>query len=508
MATGLLPPGRMVVAAEVRILPLLPLLMLCADAGAANQHGPTVSVAGGWLWTDQAERVGSTWSLVPRAGYTLHKRWTVEFDVGFMEGTDRADPARAWRGRTPRGNLLVGLSPDTDIQPFFVAGAGAWREARLQPGSTDIRSADIDNDAVLNFGYGTFFKLVGPMMFRVDVRGVVTFGEEPSAQQPDAYLHWELTGGLSFRGSELKRDSDFDGVADRIDGCPGEAEDIDGWGDADGCPDLDDDEDGVPDAMDGCPRVAEDPDGWMDEDGCPDADNDGDRIEDAVDACPEEAEDRDGWLDRDGCPDEDNDEDGVPDVTDGCPLDAEDADNFMDSDGCPDTDNDNDGLADYRDVCPEQPETVNGHMDTDGCPDVAPGAPAPPPAPPPAPTLDGFTGVIDGIGFESGSARITIESYKVLADAAAVLVAHPRVRVEVEGHTDSQGPSRTNRELSASRARAVVEYLIQRGADPRNLTWVGYGEERPLTSNETTEGRATNRRVEFRVIDAGSGPLR
>lgn len=486
---------------------LFPLLLVAAPARAANQHGPTLSVAGGWVWTDRAESVGSTWTFVPRAGYTVHKRWTLEADLGILEGTDKVEPDRAWRGLTPRGNLLVSLSPDTGIQPFFVAGAGAWREATLQPGSGDIRTADIDTDFALNFGYGTFFRMVGPMMLRLDFRGVVTFGQEPEPLQPDAYLHWELTGGLAFRGSELKRDGDFDGVYDRIDSCPDESEDLDGWADADGCPDLDDDEDGVPDDRDDCPRVAEDPDGWMDRDGCPDHDNDGDRIDDAVDACPEDAEDMDGWLDEDGCPEDDNDDDGVPDERDRCPLDAEDPDNFEDGDGCPDTDNDKDGLADYRDACPNERETVNDYKDTDGCPDVVPAEPVvePPPPPPPEPALERFTGVIDGITFESGSAKITIDSYKVLAEAAAVLVAHPLVRIEVEGHTDAAGPSRTNLELSAERARAVVEYLIQRGADPRNLEWVGYGEERPLTSNDTPEGRRTNRRVEFRIVDDGSG---
>jgi hypothetical protein len=93
-------------------------------------------------------------------------------------------------------------------------------------------------------------------------------------------------------------------VPDRLDRCPTEPEDRDGFADGDGCPDLDDDGDGIPDAIDKAPRLAEDFDGFEDDDGVPDPDNDQDGVLDTVDRCPLEPETKNGLLDEDGCPDE------------------------------------------------------------------------------------------------------------------------------------------------------------------------------------------------------------
>jgi OOP family OmpA-OmpF porin len=98
-------------------------------------------------------------------------------------------------------------------------------------------------------------------------------------------------------------DPDHDGIKGAADKCPNEAEDFDGFQDADGCPDLDNDGDGIPDKDDKCPNEAEDKDGFQDADGCPDPDNDGDGIPDAVDKCPNEPETVNGYQDEDGCPD-------------------------------------------------------------------------------------------------------------------------------------------------------------------------------------------------------------
>jgi outer membrane protein OmpA-like peptidoglycan-associated protein len=93
-------------------------------------------------------------------------------------------------------------------------------------------------------------------------------------------------------------DRDRDGIPDRIDRCPDEPEDRDGFEDDDGCPDPDNDKDGIPDATDRCPKDAEDVDGFEDEDGCPDPDNDKDGVVDASDRCPSEP----GPASNGGCP--------------------------------------------------------------------------------------------------------------------------------------------------------------------------------------------------------------
>ncbi|MBX3274428.1 MAG: hypothetical protein KF729_29455 [Sandaracinaceae bacterium] len=234
----------------------------------------------------------------------------------------------------------------------------------------------------------------------------------------DVALSWIVGTGLSggvgtpglraMFGVELAprtHDVDGDGIVDAEDQCPRMPEDLDGWQDDDGCPDLDNDGDLVPDADDRCPNeaadfdrdededgctdavrdrdadgvddgddacpdVPEDADGWQDEDGCPDLDDDDDGIPDADDQCPREAEDRDGWQDEDGCPDPDDDGDGILDADDRCPREPEDRDGLEDEDGCPEPDDDRDGVLDADDRCPGQPETINDVEDGDGCPDT------------------------------------------------------------------------------------------------------------------------------------------
>ncbi len=186
---------------------------------------------------------------------------------------------------------------------------------------------------------------------------------------PDMIMSVGVSRQFGFGGA----DQDHDGVRDRLDRCPRQAEDIDGYQDGDGCPDLDNDQDGVPDSVDAAPNEPEDYDGFEDGDGVPDYDNDQDGIPDRDDLCPDEAEDFDGHADDDGCPDDfvDRDGDGVEDSRDACPDEAEDQDGFEDDDGCPEYDNDLDGIPDDRDKCPNEAEDYNGTDDDDGCPDDA-----------------------------------------------------------------------------------------------------------------------------------------
>lgn len=143
-------------------------------------------------------------------------------------------------------------------------------------------------------------------------------------------------------------DNDKDGVSDSQDKCNNTPMGI--QVDEDGCPIeiiKDTDEDGILDEHDKCPTMKEDMDGFEDMDGCPDLDNDQDGMLDTGDKCPNDAEDFDGYKDQDGCPDTDNDGDGLPDASDKCPGTDETAaqgtatrethNDFKDDDGCPDT---------------------------------------------------------------------------------------------------------------------------------------------------------------------------
>jgi outer membrane protein OmpA-like peptidoglycan-associated protein len=125
--------------------------------------------------------------------------------------------------------------------------------------------------------------------------------------------------------------------------------------------------------------------------------------------------------------------------------------------------------------------------------------PAPKVEPPPMETGSKIE-ISDNIHFHTQSARIRRRSYRVLDEVVEAMRLHPEVVVEIQGHTDSQGSDRKNRRLSARRALHVQEYLIRRGIDPRRLSAVGHGEQRPVATNDTREGRYANRRVDFIVI--------
>jgi outer membrane protein OmpA-like peptidoglycan-associated protein len=104
--------------------------------------------------------------------------------------------------------------------------------------------------------------------------------------------------------------------------------------------------------------------------------------------------------------------------------------------------------------------------------------------------------------FETGSARITPESFRTLDAVAALLRANPSVTIEVQVHTDSTGMDAWNLRLSSARAGAIVEYLAQMGVPLGRMSAQGYGETCPIAPNTTAAGRAANRRVVFYRTDA------
>lgn len=107
---------------------------------------------------------------------------------------------------------------------------------------------------------------------------------------------------------------------------------------------------------------------------------------------------------------------------------------------------------------------------------------------------------LDPILFASGSATILEDSFPILNEAALVLAANPLGRVEIQGHTDTDGPGKVNLELSQDRADAVAAYLVEQGIDAARLTATGYGERQlKVDPEETDEDKAANRRIEFRV---------
>lgn len=261
--------------------------------------------------------------------------------------------------------------------------------------------------------------------------------------------------GFKFGG----KDTDGDGIFDKDDECP----EVPGLEQFNGCPDTD--LDGIEDRNDACPEVP----GVPEFNGC--ADSDGDGIADPQDACPTIP----GIAALNGCPDADGD--GITDAEDGCPNEAGPKAN----NGCPYQDRDNDGVLDKDDQCPDVPGTVANN----GCPEVT------------IEILNQLNDFSKTILFDTGKSTIRTESYATLQSMVDIMKEYTTTSFIIEGHTDSVGRDTTNQKLSDERAASVKSYLTSIGMDASRLSSIGYGETRPIASNDTKAGRQQNRRVEI-----------
>ena len=142
-------------------------------------------------------------------------------------------------------------------------------------------------------------------------------------------------------------------------------------------------------------------------------------------------------------------------------------------------DSDHDGVPDNIDQCPDTPAGVQ--VDALGCP------------------LKGSI-TLEGVNFEHNSAALTVASHAPLDTIADGLKKHPRLKVEIQGHTDSTGSPAYNLKLSQRRADSVRDYLVSSGVSADQLVTKGYGQTEPAASNKTAAGRAKNRRVVMYVI--------
>ncbi len=109
---------------------------------------------------------------------------------------------------------------------------------------------------------------------------------------------------------------------------------------------------------------------------------------------------------------------------------------------------------------------------------------------------------LTGVTFKAGSAELEESSFKVLDAAVLGLKKNPKARVEIEGHTSSEGDDDFNQTLSAERAYSVRAYMIQKGLPESRVTATGYGSSRPKADNSTEAGRKKNRRIEIRVLNS------
>jgi len=99
--------------------------------------------------------------------------------------------------------------------------------------------------------------------------------------------------------------------------------------------------------------------------------------------------------------------------------------------------------------------------------------------------------------FAINSSNLNSQSRSALDEAAAVMVDFPKTAIVTQGHTDSTGSEQHNQELSIQRARSVASYIVGRGLDSERIVSLGYGESQPIASNDNTNGRSLNRRVDL-----------
>lgn len=145
----------------------------------------------------------------------------------------------------------------------------------------------------------------------------------------------------------------------------------------------------------------------------------------------------------------------------------------------PVADSDSDGVDDVDDRCPD---TLSGaQVDAQGC------------------AVKGQNVRLRNIHFITNSSQLQDLSKVRLESVVRFLQQQPAVSIVIEGHTDSVGSSEYNLGLSRARADSVRAHLVEQGIDARRMSTVGYGETRPVSDNETAEGRAENRRVEIRI---------
>ena len=221
-------------------------------------------------------------------------------------------------------------------------------------------------------------------------------------------------------------------------------------------------------------------------------DSDGDGIPDRLDACPLEPEDHLEPDPNDGCPSvKDADGDGIPDALDACPNEPGPANKDPKQNGCPIKDRDKDGIPDAVDACPDVPGRASANPKKNGCPILAEKS-----------EEDGVIHIFKQVNFAYNSSVILPDSFALLQEIADIIKDDRSIKkVSIDGHTDNRGSADYNKRLSQQRCDSVVAWLKAHGVEGGRLEAHGHGLEKPKADNNTDEGRAKNRRVEFNIID-------
>lgn len=347
------------------------------------------------------------------------------------------------------------------------------------------------SETILPIGIGVDYMLTYNLSMNLDYSRRIANSDKLDISvgkaKHDMYDYISIGLTYHFRGP---KDTDKDGIPDNIDKCPNTPQGVAIT--EIGCP-KDIDGDSIPDYLDKCPNAK----GLSQFNGCPDSDLDG--IQDSEDKCPSVK----GLAQFNGCPDTDGD--GIEDSKDSCINEK----GIAEFSGCPDTDGD--GIPDKRDRCPKVKglPLFNGCADTDGdgisdiddkCPKIAGiaanfGCPAVKKE-----VLKIFEKALTGIQFETGKDVIMKTSNSILDQVVKAMIENPTYNLEINGHTDNVGDTQKNLVLSQKRADAVKKYLTDKAVSETRIKSTGFGSTIPVAENTTKEGKAKNRRVEFKVV--------
>jgi outer membrane protein OmpA-like peptidoglycan-associated protein len=513
-------------------------LVACVRPNPAAAQQPRkylveLSAAGAYQSFDNDTDLGGAPGGVARLGLWLPLNFELEVEGGFASPkTNAADEGVSVKSLGASGlyNFLIG----TQSSFYVKAGAGSTKYGSDCPG-TAVPGAPI---------CGSSGALLAGVGFRVGVTPTVMIRSEGlysrNKSESKSLSNFGISAGVSVMlGSKPILDADGDGVLDNHDRCTDTPQGA--TVDERGCP-SDGDADGVPDGIDRCPTTVAG--AAVDDRGCS-KDSDSDNIPDGLDRCPDTPA---GVLvDPRGCP-KDSDGDQIPDGLDRCSETPRGA--TVDALGCP-GDEDGDGVLDGLDRCPRTP--TGTPVTPNGCAQgQAPGRPAPSAAPPPAnpapspaaaagaagvagaarpnaaqqpqpppktqpdtlarpmrrpnatvPSAVLAAGVVSGVAFAPGTARLQSSSYVALDSIADILRANPSARIEVGAHTDNSTSSSEAVRITSLQAEAVRDYLVVKGVNYQQIVARGYGSSVPLTPDTTPSGRAANRRVEIRPVTTG-----
>jgi outer membrane protein OmpA-like peptidoglycan-associated protein len=489
----------------VRVLLLLGALVLATglhQRGSAQERRYLFEVGGalGYQSFDRETDLGGAPAGVLRAGIWLPLNFSLEAEGVLWGAKDQsADEGVTVRSGTVSAlyNRLIGTSSSA----YLKLGYGRTKYGGDCPETSPEERIVCGGSAALVAGLG--FRLGVTPLVMIRAEGGMNRNKSVSGI---GFANFGVNLGASVMlGSRPIPDSDVDGVLNNRDRCPNTP--AGAQVNSAGCP-ADSDADGVANGIDRCPSTAVG--AIVDAAGCT-RDSDDDNIADGLDKCPDSPS---GVLvDATGCP-RDSDVDGIADGLDRCSATPRGA--TVDALGCP-GDEDADGVLDGLDRCPRTPigATVNSRGCASGQQRRQPTTPprdtipaTPPPTPPTPQTLEpatpslapGAPMVLEGVSFESGSARLRPGSYVELDSVAKVLLANPRLRVEIGGHTDNSGTPADNQHLSTLRAEAVRNYLVAKGVPFQQMVARGYGSTQPRTPDTTPQGKAANRRVEIRPL--------